>query len=782
MVSRKFNPKNKFKIYWDDTPENYSKASEGRIQAYFSKKYGLPKTNIKVVYRPIKRDVNGNVVEMNDAGVDNIMDVNYQRELMKQWLINNDVKVDSDRLFKLDDKVNKNLDFNINESRHRRWSVKSLWINNFLCFGEDNFINFGNLSGLNVVNSIPENTGGKTTFNVDTFKFLLFGKTTKTEKNEDIFNTYSENNELLVKGILHFFPDDIVIERKLVRKKKRDGGWSIKSTLKYYRVLPDGSYDEMDEEDATQTTKTIGDAIGKESDFDITTLATANNLESLIETKPTENGKLLNRFIGLEIIDDKLVVARQLNTDFNKTKVGNMYNVITLGDEIVELKDKFEMLTTLSESHGDSLIKTEAELVNLTEIKDLLLSQKQSVDESLLNVNTETLNDELEEVKNKGVQLKTKKGELVKAIADMGEVSFDEDEYDQLTNLKNDKNILVKNLDNEVVQANKRINSLENDQICPTCTRPLEDIDHTKEIENIKVRISEIGVEKVSTLETISQINEGIEKLSFAKANVDKKNQLELSSDKIDVELGSLRNKYTETNNRLTNYNKNKEVIDNNIELDIKVSDIKTKIKVQETTKASITEKMGNIKIELHSIEKDITTKEGYVSKIHSEAEVEKIFKVYTEMVGKKGISKMVLRSVLPIINSELLRLMDDICDFVIELNIDDKNDVDYLLIRDGVTKSLKSGSGLEKTISSIALRAVLGKMSYLPMPNFITFDEVLGKVANDNIEKMQSIFEKIKELYDVVFLITHNDIVKDWADRIITVKKVDNISELNIK
>ena len=782
MANNLFSEKSKIKVYWDDVPENYSKASEGKIQAFFSKKYLVPKNNIKVVYRPVKRDENGNVVEMTDAGVDNIMDVNYQRELMKQWITNNDIKVDLDRLFRLDDNVNRDLDFGVNETKHNRWSVISLSINNFLCFGNNNHINFGNLKGLNVVNSIPENTGGKTTFNVDTFKFLLFGNTTKTVKNEEIFNQFSDCNEVLVKGVFNFNPDDIIIERKLTRKEKREGGYSVSSKVKYYRLLPDGTEDEMDEEDATQTTKKISECIGKESDFDITTLATANNLESLINTGPTENGKLLNRFIGLEIIDDKLVAVRKMYNEFSKTKVGNLYNVITLTDEIQELNDKTEVFEGLLEDYAGKLKETEAEIVKLNDEKDTLLSKKLSVDDDLINVNTDKLNEELEEIKQKGVTLKAKKKEYEEEIQNIGEIHFDEDEHDQLTKFKINNDSEIRNCKQDIKKMEETNEHLLNSENCHACHRPLDGVDNSEEVNKNKEEI-EVLQNDILSLEAENKIAiEKLTSLNLTKVSIDRKNQLELNRDKTDVELGSLRNVYTQINTKITNYTKNKEAIDNNKAIDIEVSNVKTKIKVAETTRENINEKSNNIKVEIATMAKSIETKEGYVKKIQSEEVVERIFKIYIEMVGKKGISKMVLRSVLPIINSELVRLMDDICDFTIELNINDKNDVEYVLVRDGVVKSLKSGSGLEKTISSIALRAVLGKMAYLPMPNFITFDEVLGKVANDNIEKMQSIFEKIKELYDMVFLITHNEIVKDWADKIITVKKTNNISELNIK
>jgi DNA repair exonuclease SbcCD ATPase subunit len=150
-------------------------------------------------------------------------------------------------------------------------------------------------------------------------------------------------------------------------------------------------------------------------------------------------------------------------------------------------------------------------------------------------------------------------------------------------------------------------------------------------------------------------------------------------------------------------------------------------------------------------------------------------------MIGKNGISKLVLSSVVPIINHELNRLLDEVCDFEIQLEMNDKNEVDFLLIKNDVIKKLKSGSGLETTLASLALRSVLGRVSTLPKPNTIVFDEVLGKVANINLDQVKIFFDKIKKMYEIIFLISHNPIVQDWADKIITIEKNNDISSLQI-
>jgi DNA repair exonuclease SbcCD ATPase subunit len=226
----------------------------------------------------------------------------------------------------------------------------------------------------------------------------------------------------------------------------------------------------------------------------------------------------------------------------------------------------------------------------------------------------------------------------------------------------------------------------------------------------------------------------------------------------------------------------NLEAIEFNQKIDSEISFIKTSLIVSERSKDDLMGGIQRVQMDKKTNEESIVIKTDLIEIIKKEEEVEKIYKIYIELVGKKGISKLVLRSVLPIINSEVQRLLSDIVDFEVEIFMNDKNDVQFLIVKDDVSNLLKSGSGLEKTTASLALRAVLGKMSSLPMPNFITFDEVLGKIAPVNLEKLKELFDKISNMYEIVFFITHNDLVKDWSNNLITVTKDNNISKISIK
>jgi len=133
------------------------------------------------------------------------------------------------------------------------------------------------------------------------------------------------------------------------------------------------------------------------------------------------------------------------------------------------------------------------------------------------------------------------------------------------------------------------------------------------------------------------------------------------------------------------------------------------------------------------------------------------------------------------LINSELQRLLEDSCYFNLEIRINDKNEVEFMMIDNstGVEKLMVSGSGYEKTIAALALRSVLSKICSLPKPNIIVMDEVFGKISNDNLDLVGEFFVKIKEYFEKIFVISHNPLISNWADKVIRIKKQENISKV---
>jgi hypothetical protein len=776
----KIPPYAKIKVYWDDKPENYSRESRVKVKKYFSNKYGIPPQNINVVYRPVKTNNKGEVVEIDGANINNIMSVPYQRGLFKEWLEREAKNVDLSRIIALDDKVNSELTIDLEEKSHKKYKLSWLLVNNFLSFGSNNYFPVENYHGFTVVNSEPSNQGGKTTLTVDAIKFLFFGKTTKTDKNEEVFNQFNEEKELIVRGMINIEgEDDLIIERRLERKPKRKGGWNVTNKLSYYRILPDGEEEELNDEDSKKTTEVIKETVGTENDFDLVVLATSKNLDDLIDSTSSESGKLLTKFIGLEVLSEKESVVRKMYNDFTKTMKSNLYDTETLKEEIEEHKINLEDLSTIKTSKDHELEVEKKVNKKLQDEKLVLATSKIKINEEILALNPKNLKEEINNITVVGKSHKDVIKGFNDKISEIGIIHFDEDKHFQLTSEQTKLSNTIAVKEAEVTRLESTIEDLIQSGICKACNRPLDDVDNTKHINEHKNEIENTNRELDTANRKLVEINASLNAMADSKKLIDDKNKIELKKDRLDVEIDSLRVKLKEKMSDLEKYNSNIEGIDKNKSIDADISAIDTKIVVSDRQKDLINDELRDVAIKVNTNTTDIENKEKLIVTIGKEKDIEKIFKVYIEMIGKKGISKLILRSVLPIINGELQRLLEDITDFEIEVYIDDKNEVKYLLVKDGVEKPLKSGSGYELTTSSIALRCVLGKMSSLPTPNFIVFDEVMGRVSSENLSKMKPLFDRISDMYDTVFFITQNDTVKDWSTNIITVIKENNISRL---
>ena len=150
---------------------------------------------------------------------------------------------------------------------------------------------------------------------------------------------------------------------------------------------------------------------------------------------------------------------------------------------------------------------------------------------------------------------------------------------------------------------------------------------------------------------------------------------------------------------------------------------------------------------------------------------------------SKDGIGKIVLKRGLPIINNEISRLLNGICDFKVELSIDENSKVCIDLIRDGVKMDLGiSASGWESTVASIALRSALSSICTFAKPNIVTYDEVLSGVSSENMENVFKLFRRILPNYDCIIHICHDTTLVDYHDYTIFVLKENNISKIEFK
>ena len=267
------------------------------------------------------------------------------------------------------------------------------------------------------------------------------------------------------------------------------------------------------------------------------------------------------------------------------------------------------------------------------------------------------------------------------------------------------------------------------------------------------------------------------------KASVSEYDRDSLKVDKLDLDLEKLRFERKEKLGLKKKYEDNLDNIETNKLLDSKILGYNTKISNLELEKTNGIKLGERLVSEIKQSQLQIDKNKEHIKSIKAEEEIKLIFDIYIRMVGKNGIIKMIMKSVMPLINSELERLLIDTAPFKLVVDINDKKEVEFLVIKefgDGLIKyPLSECSGFEKTISALALRCVMSKISCLPKPNLVVFDEIFGKVADTNLELVGNFFQKCSEMFPNIFLITHNQLIKDWSNKIITIKKKNNISSL---
>lgn len=778
-----YDSNNYIKVIWEDTLDNHSTIKEKQIEKYFQNKYKT--TRVKVIFKPITNKNSEIIAEGSADASELILDENYQKQLIEQYVIDNKINISIPHLMKLDGSVNLELEnYKEQTNRYKTFKIKEIEFSNFLSYGDNNKLTFDDKTGITSVVSEPANYGGKTTLTVDLLLFLFFGTTTKTDKNEEIFNRFTNSDIVEVKGKVEIEGDNYIIKRTITRKKSKDDTYICKNEVDFYQVLPRGGVKQLNGEQKKFTDELIKTYVGTFDDFLITILTTGDNLDDLIKTKPTERGRILTRFIGLEFFREKEKIAKRKYTEWKEKSKLYHNNSQDILFKIDEEKNKITQNGIMIESNRkvhDNIKSEIDELANQRE--ELFKNRYNDIDSELYKLDESTIQSGLDKVislidqKNNDIQ------NIIKETPKPDE-EYDIDRYGVLkSNLKdlNENNIRLRV---EVDTLKQKVDLLINSEICQTCKRPLDDVDNTNEIENAKNSIIEKETIMVDINSKISDINESIEHLDLIKNQWDSYNKNILLLDKANLELKSYEDSLNRGTEKLNQYRKIKEMVEKNKQIDTDIQKIKFKID-------SLDEQKNMSLLTIRGIDKDIELSHSKIDEynnllkeLKNEEIIDNIFKTYLDVYGKNGISKMVLSTMIPLINSHLKILLSDTCEFILEIRMNDKSEVEFWMVDQltGVDKPLNAGSGYEKTVSSLALRCVLSKVCSLPKPNIIIFDEVTGKVSNDNLDKIGLFFDKLKQFFEHIWIISHNPLILDWADHLVTVKKENNISTVNEK
>jgi DNA repair exonuclease SbcCD ATPase subunit len=756
-------------VIWDDYAENFTQEKIKSVRHYFQKKYATNNVNV-ITKTKVSDDVDIGNVDISF----NILDENYQTGLIKNFLKTKYDESLTDKIFELNSIVDNQLSATNNDvTPFKRWYIKNIEFSNFLSYGENQKLDFDKCSGINVVESNPPNFGGKTVLTVDLLLFLFFNETTKTNKAEEVFNRFTNKDKVYVKGEIIIDGDEYVIIRNIERKKTKSGDWNVKTELDFFKKLSDGSLQNFTGEQRRETESFIKNSIGSKEDFLMTILTTATNLEELIDSKPTARGQVLSRFMGLDFLKRKEDAAKEIYSQFSKSMLSNVYNSEKLKSDNENHEIKIGELNIDIDNSKKSLSEILNKIKIGQEYRDNLLKNKHIIDNEISLISPNKVQEEINAFVNE-------KNKVEKQLQDVKVIEpssyYHEDEHDLV---KEEVDKVYKDLiriDTQISDINTLKSSVEGGIKCEHCGIELMNA----EITNSKIaELAGLIMHKTQKDELMNGLTSKEQGFVLLKKEFDEYEKNKLIKEKYEVSIESFNLKIESLKLKLDRYNEVQDKILENNKSDGLIIKAGLRLDELDREKTQTLRNIDNFEYQIKTLTTKIKENKETILKIEEESEKEKIFKIFLEIFGKNGISKMIMRTMMPLINSELQRLLEDSSHFRLEIRINDKNEVEFIMIDNNtqIEKLMSSGSGYERTIASLALRAVLSKICSLPKPNIVVFDEVFGKISNDNLDMVSEFFTKIKEYFEKIFVITHNPLVNNWADNIIRIKKEENIS-----
>jgi DNA repair exonuclease SbcCD ATPase subunit len=759
-------------VKWEDTPENFTQERIKSVKQYFQKKYNS--TNINVITKVKTTDDTQQTIDVSV----NIMDKNYQKELIKSMLESKGQEQYYDQVIGIDSAVENRMAANdVEVTPFKKWHIKKIEFSNFLSYGENQVIDFDLCNGITVVESDPPNFGGKTVLTVDLLLFLFFNTTTKTQKAEEIFNRFTDKNTVVVKGDIIIDGEEYIIARKIERKKSKAGEWNVKTDLEFFKKLADGQLQNFTGEQRRETENFMKTSIGNMDDFLMTIVTTASNLEDLLEAKPTARGQVLSRFLGLEFLKKKEEVGKEIYSEFSKGMLSNVYNTESLKQDNDTSNEEIKRLKTEIEESNIKIGDVDLRLQKGQDYKDNLLKSKHSdIDQELIVLNPIKLQSDITDFERSSETLNSQ----IKDIKIVEPKDFyHEDKHDAVKEVIKSRFAELVTCENKVEEIEDLVGKYGDGIQCEHCGIKLMEAELTKkkidQLEGYKRLVKDFKKE-ISDYEKKEQL------FTQLKKDFDEYERNKLIKEKYEIQLESSELKLGQAKDKLKRYEEVQDKIKKNNDIDAQL--VKAGLRIDEliNEKRSYERVLATNQNQIENLLARIEKNNGFILKIAEEFEREKIYKMYVEVFGKNGITKVIMKTMMPLINSELQRLLQDSCFFNLEIRINDKNEVDFIMIDNGtgVEKPMTAGSGYEKTIGALAIRAVLSKVCSLPKPNISVYDETWGKVSNDNLEMVGDFFMKLKDYFEKIFVISHNPLISNWADNVVRITKTDNISKVS--
>lgn len=674
------------------------------------------------------------------------------------------------------------------KARNVTWSIKDFKFDNLYGYGENNRVLFNNLN--DVVGIFGPNRRGKSSI-IGGLMYTLFNTTDRGPvKNNHIINDLKKSCYGMVRFTVG--TTDYVVERKTERQVKPGKPEGSKTTVNFWKIRNDGCQEVKESNNGISVPDTdakIRKLIGTAEDFLLTAFASQGRLNRFIDNKATKRKEFLNRFLELDIFDKLYTLAK---ADYDKLNNQNerysleewTFNIAKTEKAIEKIENEvadLEIKQSIFSEKRDKLniwIKShekEAKEVEIASFENLKI-HIDDVETSISNI-TERLKNNRIDLRKSGTRSKLVDRKLSKI--DIAKLRCD---LASMENLESTVASLKNKLDLENAELSSQEKSIVKLKLVP-CGKQFPNCHFIKDGHQAKETVKAQKELVRSLAKEFSNAQKTFKKFVIQHVNEKIKDHNDLTVEKqlLSTKIINLTEKIEHDEHHLASLKK-----------DLRSS--KTKLKKAEKSinllageefkkKQQLLEKTEQGLSETISAKNEALVNLGAnkqkLEKLNTEQELNKdliqklrIYDSVQSAFSKNGIPAMILMTQLPAINREMAKILGNLVDFTVTLETDVTSNIMDIYIEDGKSRRLvEMGSGMEKTICSLALRVALGNLSAMARPDVFILDESFGALDEENLQKGMELLSLFRGYFKAIYVITHIPQIKEVADKIIEIK-----------
>jgi DNA repair exonuclease SbcCD ATPase subunit len=674
--------------------------------------------------------------------------------------------------------------------RNIKWSLRKLSFDNTFGYGEGNCIDFESLSG--AVGVFGPNRAGKSSI-VGSLMYALFNATDRGSiKNLHVIN--ARKDHCYARAILNVGGTDYVVERQTIKNENKKGIVSAATSLNVSKFTS-GKIEDLVGEQRNDTEKVIRRLIGGSEEFMLTSLSAQDDVNVFIKHGSTRRRQLLSKFLDLDIFDKLHDIVNKEGSSLR----AQLKILPSINDE--EVVAKRESLSALDERKTDKMAVLEGLRSQLLEANKEYSSQSTNI------VTQEQVNDQKKRVKKFEDQvniINTKLSDVAgeaQGYADkLLKIATLKTEFDvenlrrraaALQSLESNVKLLRVGHEKEVAALKQQQRSLKllDEVPCgdeyPTC-KFIKDAHKSKAliIEQEK-KVFELG-EQITNVEAdiaVLKLEEPSEKLRKFEQVLAMEGKVQLELSRREAELKRLRTELSHLEPQLISATERLNSLQASFDgesftlmssINYRIDSLSAQIKLLERDVHDIVAKRSRTQHEIERLENDKTLRDELLKKL-------KMNDLAAHAFSKKGLPSKIVNSQLPLINSEIAKILHGIVDYTIELEIDKETDFLEVYINYGDSKRIiELASGMEKMMASIAIRTALINVSTLPKCDMLIIDEGFGALDASGVEACSRLISSLKRHFKMILVITHVEGIKDAVDSIIEIEKKEKDCYVN--